>query len=191
MGMCLSDDAFSETLPQLPAVSKHSGVRGTLAYQLPLEPVADALKAILDGHIVLSRRIASEGRYPAVDVLASVSRVMNDIVSPEHKAAAAALRSVLATHAENEDLIAIGAYQRGTNPTIDDALARIGDVRRYLAQGLDEQVSFEDSLRELAELFPGGNDGADTEGLAQSARAPAPGTAAPADRRGSGGGGVR
>jgi flagellum-specific ATP synthase len=118
------------------------------------EPVADALKAILDGHIVLSRRIASEGRYPAVDVLASISRVMNDIVSPAHRAAAMALRSALATYAENEDLIAIGAYQRGTNPAIDDALARIGDVRRYLAQGLDEGAPFEESQRLLAELFP-------------------------------------
>jgi len=124
------------------------------------EPVADALKAILDGHIVLSRSIASEGRYPAVDVLASVSRVMNDIVSPEHRAAANALRSVLATYAENEDLIAIGAYQRGTSPSIDDALARIGDVRRYLAQGLDETASFEDSQRLLAELFAGAGNGA-------------------------------
>lgn len=118
------------------------------------EPIADALKAILDGHVVLSRRIASGGRYPAVDVLASVSRVMNDIVSPEHTAAANALRRVLATYAENEDLIAIGAYQRGTNPDIDAALDRIGDVRRYLAQGLDEEASFEDSIRMLVELFP-------------------------------------
>ena len=117
------------------------------------EPIADALKAVLDGHVVLSRRIASEGRYPAVDVPDSVSRVMNDIVSPEHRAAARALRSVLSTYAEHEDLIAIGAYQRGTNPSIDDALARIDDVRQYLAQDLDENVSLDDSLRLLRELF--------------------------------------
>jgi len=118
------------------------------------EPIADALRAVLDGHVVLSRRIASEGRYPAVDVLDSVSRVMNDIVSPEHRAAAAALRRVLSTYAEHEDLIAIGAYQRGTNPSIDDALARIDDVRQYLAQDLDENVSLDDSLRLLTQMFP-------------------------------------
>jgi flagellum-specific ATP synthase len=127
------------------------------------EPVADSLKAILDGHIVLSRRIASEGRYPAVDVLASVSRVMNDIVSPEHRAAANALRSVLATYAEHEDLIAIGAYQRGTNPGIDDAVARVGEVRSYLSQGLGERAHADDSLRALLELFPGAHKAAGEE----------------------------
>ena len=117
------------------------------------EPVADAVKAILDGHVVLSRGIASEGRYPAVDVLASVSRVMNDIVAPGHRAAAAKLRDVLAVYAEHEDMITIGAYEPGTNPRVDRALELIAPVRQYLAQDINEKVSFADSVRQLEAVF--------------------------------------
>ncbi|MFQ6130612.1 MAG: FliI/YscN family ATPase [Armatimonadota bacterium] len=132
-----------------------TGIYAVLVEQDDLsEPVADAVKAILDGHIVLSRRIAEEGRYPAVDVLASVSRVMNDIVSPEHRAAAALLRDVLSTYAEHEDMINIGAYERGTNPRIDRALALVGRVRQYLAQSSDEPAPFAESVRRLLELVP-------------------------------------
>jgi flagellum-specific ATP synthase len=119
------------------------------------EPLADAARAVLDGHIVLSRRLAAEGRYPAVDVLASVSRVMNDIASPEQLSAAAVLRSVLATYAENEDLVTVGAYQRGSDPRLDRALELLGPIREFLAQPREERCSFEDTLAGLTRLFGG------------------------------------
>jgi flagellum-specific ATP synthase len=110
------------------------------------EPIADAVRSILDGHIVLSRKLASANHYPAIDVLASVSRVMPDVVSETHAAAASAIREILATYREAEDLINIGAYVAGSNPRVDHALARIDAVRAFLRQGVDECVDFEQSL---------------------------------------------
>lgn len=130
-----------------------TGIYAVLVEQDDLnEPVADAVKAILDGHIVLSRRIAEEGRYPAVDVLASVSRVMNDIVSPEHRAATKLLREILSVYAENEDMIAIGAYEPGTNARIDRALELIAPAREFLAQPADHPAPFAESVRRLLAL---------------------------------------
>ena len=89
------------------------------------EPVADAVRSILDGHIVLSRKLAAANHYPAIDVLASVSRVMPDVVTPAHNAAASTVRDILATYKDAEDLVNIGAYVAGSNPRVDHALARI------------------------------------------------------------------
>lgn len=117
------------------------------------EPVSDAARSVLDGHIVLSRALASKNHYPAIDVLASLSRLQDSLVSPEHKAAAAKLREVLATYSEAEDMVSIGAYQRGSNPQIDYALSMIGRVNALLVQGRNERVTLEESVRRLEELF--------------------------------------
>ena len=98
------------------------------------EPVADAVRSILDGHIVLSRKLAAANHYPAIDVLASISRVMSDVVSPAHGAAASAVRDLMATYREAEDLINIGAYVAGSNARVDLALARYDDIRAFLRQ---------------------------------------------------------
>ncbi len=117
------------------------------------EPVADALRAILDGHIVLSRDLAARGHYPPVDVLASVSRLMADVVDEPALRAASLLRRVLATYRDAEDLINIGAYAPGQNPDIDHACRYIGRVRRFLRQDRDEPAAFESTQRDLLSLF--------------------------------------
>jgi flagellum-specific ATP synthase len=109
------------------------------------EPVADAVRSILDGHIVLSRKLAAANHYPAVDILGSVSRVMPDVVSAPHLAAASTVRDILATYREAEDLVNIGAYVAGSNPRVDHALARIDAVRAFLRQGIYERATFDDA----------------------------------------------
>ena len=116
------------------------------------EPIADAVRSILDGHIVLSRRLASANQYPAIDVLASVSRVMPDVVPPAHYAAASTVRDILATYRDAEDLVNIGAYVAGSNPRVDHALARIDQVRGFLRQGIHEPATFDDAQRALQGL---------------------------------------
>ena len=116
------------------------------------EPVADAVRSILDGHIVLSRKLASANHYPAVDVLASVSRVMPDVVPPSHFAAASAVRDLMATYREAEDLINIGAYVAGSNPRVDLAIARYDAIRNFLKQGIYEPSSFDDAQRAVLAL---------------------------------------
>jgi flagellum-specific ATP synthase len=117
------------------------------------EPVADAVRSILDGHIVLSRDIAARGHYPAIDVLASASRVMIDIVSDRHRKAAQRLISILAEYRKAEDLINIGAYKSGSNPQVDYAISKIGEINRYLRQDVYERVAMEDSIGSLISLF--------------------------------------
>lgn len=117
------------------------------------EPVADAARGILDGHIVLSRDLAMRNHYPAVDVLASISRVMTDIVTPEHRANAARLKRVLATYRNAEDLINIGAYVPGGNPEIDEAISLIGGINGYLRQDIFEDAPFDRSVAILGALF--------------------------------------
>jgi len=117
------------------------------------DPVADAARSILDGHIVLSRSLADQNHYPAIDVLKSVSRVMNDIVSFEHREMAARFRQVLATYWEFRDLINIGAYQHGSNPKIDYAIAHIDAMNEFLRQDVDEKSDFHITLNRLKELF--------------------------------------
>ncbi|HTJ26102.1 MAG TPA: flagellar protein export ATPase FliI [Candidatus Limnocylindria bacterium] len=116
------------------------------------EPVADAVRSILDGHIVLSRRLAAANHYPAIDVLASVSRVMPDVVPPSHATAASTVRDILATYRDAEDLVNIGAYVAGSNPRVDHALARIDQVRLFLRQGIYDRSTFEDAERAIMGL---------------------------------------
>lgn len=113
------------------------------------EPVADAVRSILDGHIVLSRRLASSGHYPAVDVLESVSRVLSMITTSEHRAAIHQLLDLMATHREAEDLINIGAYVKGSNPKIDLALKNIEQIRLFLRQSSTEKSNFDDGINQL------------------------------------------
>lgn len=113
------------------------------------EPITDAVRGTLDGHIVLSRDLAAQNHYPAIDVLNSVSRVMLDIVTPEHQAKAARFRSILATYMDAKDLIEIGAYKKGTNPRIDEAVDLIERCRSFLQQGVNECYNFQETLEQL------------------------------------------
>lgn len=117
------------------------------------EPITDTARSILDGHIMLSRKLGHKNHYPAIDVLQSISRVMSAIAKPEHKEVAGKLRNVLATYQEAEDLINIGAYKSGSNQEIDYAVEKIGEVNRFLCQRTDEKFSFEDEIRLLSEIF--------------------------------------
>jgi len=117
------------------------------------EPISDQSRSILDGHIILSRDVAAKNHYPAIDILHSVSRLMVNLVSDEHKEAAAKLREVLARYSEAEDLINIGAYVKGSNPKIDDAIAKIDQVNDFLKQGTFDQVEFEEMLDQLMGIF--------------------------------------
>lgn len=116
------------------------------------DPVADAARAILDGHIVLSRDLASQGHYPAIDILPSISRVMMDIVSPEHWKMAMRLKSVAATYKKAYDLISIGAYKEGSDPKVDHAIKVIDRINNFLRQDIAEGVGFEDCLQRLFAL---------------------------------------
>ncbi len=113
------------------------------------DPIADAARAILDGHIVLSRRIAESGHYPAIDVEASVSRAMHEIASPAQIQAARQFRQALATYQQNRDLISIGAYQRGSDPRIDNAVTLWPRMQKFLQQDMRERVDFAASLTAL------------------------------------------
>lgn len=117
------------------------------------EPVADTVRGILDGHIVLNRKIAHKNRYPAVDVLQSVSRLYTEINSKEIQKAAGVLRNVMATYQENEDLINIGAYQKGSNPKVDFAIEKYDDVQKFLNQGIYDPAPFEETRKRLLEMF--------------------------------------
>ena len=113
------------------------------------EPIADETRSILDGHIVLSRKLAARNHYPAIDVQASVSRVMNAIVDSDHKKAAQRLRQILAKFAEVELLVQIGEYKKGADKEADDALAHIDKVNAFLKQGLGEKSTFDETLKAL------------------------------------------
>ena len=120
------------------------------------DPVVDAARSILDGHIVLSRTLAEHGLYPAIDVSKSVSRVMTDIVSPAHVGAARALRRHLATYEENRDLLLMGAYRGGTDPAIDAAVASHPAITAFIRQDADEVVPLADAAAELVGVFGAG-----------------------------------
>ncbi len=113
------------------------------------EPIADETRSILDGHIILSRKLASANHYPAIDVQQSVSRVMNAIVSKEQKQEAQILRKILAKYAEVELLVQIGEYKKGSDPEADFALSKINAVNSFLKQGLEEKSTFEETLKAL------------------------------------------
>lgn len=113
------------------------------------EPVADTVRGILDGHIVLSRKLANENHFPAIDISASISRLMTNIVSEEHRELAAKVRDILSVYEKNEDLISIGAYKAGTNERLDFAMSKIDKVKEFLKQGIQEQMSYEETLDKL------------------------------------------
>lgn len=117
------------------------------------EPITDTARSILDGHIMLDRKLAHKNHYPAIDVLQSISRVMSSIVDSEHKEAAGKLKNVLATYHEAEDLINIGAYKKGSNSNIDYAIEKIDTVNEFLLQQTHDKFSFEEILEMLEALF--------------------------------------
>lgn len=119
------------------------------------DPVADSARGVLDGHIVLSRRIAESGRYPAIDVEASISRVMQEIVSPEQMEMALRVKKTLAMYQQNQDLINVGAYVRGSNPAIDEAIRLQPAMHQFLAQLPTQAVPMEQSLRDMIQVFAG------------------------------------
>ena len=117
------------------------------------EPIADALRSILDGHINLTRDLANQNHYPAIDVLSSISRVMDDIVDANQRRCANKLKETLAAYRKAEDLINIGAYVAGSNPKIDYAIKMIDPINRYLKQDIDTTTNFAESIAQLARLF--------------------------------------
>ena len=117
------------------------------------EPITDTARSILDGHIMLDRKLGHKNHYPAIDVLQSISRVMSAVATKEHKELASRLKTVMATYNEAEDLINIGAYKSGSNPDIDYAVRKIKEVNNFLCQGTDEKFDFEEELELLKNVF--------------------------------------
>jgi flagellum-specific ATP synthase len=117
------------------------------------EPITDTARSILDGHIMLSRKLAQKNHYPAIDVLQSISRVMGQVADAEHRQLAGRLKSTLATYSEAEDLINIGAYKKGSNPNIDFSIEKIDAVNGFLKQDLYEKYTFEEEVDMLRDIF--------------------------------------
>jgi len=117
------------------------------------EPITDTARSILDGHIVLNRKIAQRNHYPAIDVLASISRCMSQIVDKEHKKAAGHFKSLMAVYADAEDLINIGAYKAGSNPEIDEAISKHKAIDEFLVQDVDEKITFEASVDSIHQII--------------------------------------
>jgi len=120
------------------------------------EPIADTVRSIVDGHIVLSRALAHRGHYPAIDVMASISRVMKDIATPGHLGNARKMVRTLSTYRDAEDLINIGAYAEGSDPNIDYAKKMIGKINAFLQQDIHQKMSFDENISQL-NLLIGGN----------------------------------
>ena len=116
------------------------------------EPISDTVRGILDGHIVLSRQLAMRNQYPAIDILASISRLMNEIAPQEHLKMASTIRSILSAYYENIDLISIGAYKSGTNPKIDHAIANIDKINAFLRQDINEKLTFEQTMQQMQKI---------------------------------------
>ncbi len=117
------------------------------------EPITDTARSILDGHIMLNRKLAHKNHYPAIDVLQSISRCMSQIAEKEHKSCAGRLKNVLATYSEAEDLINIGAYKAGSNPGIDYAIKKIEEVNQFLMQDVSDKYTFEESVALMKKIF--------------------------------------
>ena len=154
-------------LPQLVERAGNNGEKGgsiTAFYTVLAEgddtndPIVDSARAVLDGHIMLSRKIAEEGHYPAIDIESSVSRVMNDVVSPAHQQAANRFKKLYSTYQKNQDLISVGAYQYGSDPDIDQAIDYKPSLMQFLQQGNDEAVSYDDSVSELLQMVAAVNE---------------------------------
>ena len=118
-------------------------------YTVLVEPIADTVRGIIDGHIILSRKIAAQNHYPAIDILPSVSRLMSEIDTPEHKQAAGKLRNLLSLYNNNADLISIGAYKHGTNPALDEAIRKIDKINEFLMQRVEESYTLEETVQLL------------------------------------------
>ena len=116
------------------------------------EPIADETRSILDGHIILSRKLASANHYPAIDVLASISRVMNAIVEPDHLKAAGKFRNMLAKYQEVELLLRIGEYKKGNDAEVDEAINKMPKINEFLRQGLSEKSTFEETVDRLIQI---------------------------------------
>jgi flagellum-specific ATP synthase len=116
------------------------------------DPVADSARSLLDGHIVLARKLADRGHYPAVDILQSVSRLMPAVVSKEHRAAAVKLKEIYATYADAEDLINIGAFSPGSNRRIDGAISLIDKINNFLIQPISQRTSFQETVKQLTAI---------------------------------------
>lgn len=117
------------------------------------DPIVDAARAILDGHVVLSRDLADSGHYPAIDIEGSVSRVISQITSDEHREAISQLKQLYATYQQNKDLITVGAYQKGSDPLIDDAIEMMPEIRSFLCQQINEEVHMQQSVDELRQMM--------------------------------------
>lgn len=117
------------------------------------EPIADAVRGILDGHIVLSRDLAAKNHYPAIDILSSISRLMSEVAEDDHKKAASFARDLLATYKNSEDLINIGAYVKGSNEKVDTSIQYYDDIIGYLKQGMKEHTTFSESVASLKNIF--------------------------------------
>ncbi|MBK7980589.1 MAG: flagellar protein export ATPase FliI [Ignavibacteriae bacterium] len=117
------------------------------------DPIADSVRSILDGHFVLSRKLANKGQFPAIDPLQSISRVMPDIIPDDHRKRALEFNEILSSYNEAEDLINIGAYVKGSNPQIDHALSKISGLRTYLKQDIKEGASYSDTVKKLYNLI--------------------------------------
>lgn len=117
------------------------------------EPITDTARSILDGHIMLSRKLGHKNHYPAIDILQSISRCMSSIVTKEHKIASGKLKNVLATYQEAEDLINIGAYKNGSNPDIDYAISKMKEVNHFLQQDVDDKFELQEEIAMLMEIF--------------------------------------
>lgn len=117
------------------------------------EPVSDTVRGIIDGHIMLSRKIAMKNHYPAIDITASISRLMSEIVSGEHKTNASKIRKIMSIYQENADLISIGAYKTGSNPELDDAIGRMPAINEFLQQPVDVKVEFSDTVDMINEIL--------------------------------------
>jgi flagellum-specific ATP synthase len=149
------------TLPKLLERAGNSDSEGSLTaiYTVLVEgddmnePIADATRAILDGHIILSRQLAAQNHYPCIDILNSKSRVMNDVVSEEHKELANKLVSTYAVYKEAEDLINIGAYNKGSNPKIDFAISKIDAINDFLKQKIEESFELNETVKELKNIL--------------------------------------
>jgi flagellum-specific ATP synthase len=149
---------------KLPALVERAGNNGkhggsiTAFYSVLVEgddhndPIVDAARAVLDGHIVLSRKIAESGQYPAIDIEASVSRVMNDVVSADHLAVSRRFRRLYSAYQQNLDLISVGAYQQGSNPEVDEAIEFYPGMMQFLQQNFNEAIDFDSSLQELMSI---------------------------------------
>ena len=117
------------------------------------DPIVDGARAILDGHVLLSRDLAALGQYPAIDINVSISRLANRLISTEQRTLVRKFRRLMATWEENRDLVSVGAYRAGTNPDLDEALQRKNALRDFLMQEVDEQVDFAGGFQQLARVL--------------------------------------